>query len=85
LLLATTALGTQVRAERITLHGELILSQVFACGEGVIDRRNSPEELAAEMTLVVTAAVHSVAAFTLPNVASSPPTIPSFRPIVQRT
>jgi|GEM_PF-3299854 AcrR family transcriptional regulator len=83
LLIATTALGTEVPPERLALHAELILAQVFVCGEGVIDRRNSPDELASELTLVATAAVHAMAASTLPNFGLSPPTIPTFPPIAK--
>lgn len=59
---ATKALGADVSKERLELQAELILAQVFAAGESVLDKRRSPELLSKELSLVVTAAVHALAA-----------------------
>lgn len=59
---ATLALGANVSQQRLELQAELILAQVFAAGESVLDKRHSPELLAKELSLVVTAAVHALAA-----------------------
>lgn len=70
---AMSALGTEVPADRLALHAELILAQVFVCGESVIDRSRTPETLATELTLVVTSAVHALAASDRALTPSFPP------------
>lgn len=57
---AMRAGGVEAPTDRLALHAELILAQVYAGGEAVLDRRCTPERVAEELTRFVMAAAQAV-------------------------
>lgn len=56
---AAQAAGVELPADRLQIHAELILAQVLAGGEAVLDRRCPPDRVAEELTLFISAAAQS--------------------------